>query len=52
MFAVSPEETIELAGRSGLRAVLNVASESVQPRNIAAGVTWTKLAFRRAPVPA
>lgn len=52
MFAVSPEEAIELAGRSGLGVVLNVASESIQPRNIAAGVTWTKLAFRRAPVPA
>lgn len=50
MFAVSPQETVELASRSGLQAVLNVPSESIQPRNIAAGVTWTKLALRHRPV--
>lgn len=46
MFPVSPEETIQLAQAAGLQAVLNVPSESIQPRNRAAGVTWTRLGFR------
>lgn len=46
MFQVSGEETIELARQYGLRTVLNVRTESLQPLNRAAGVTWTRLAFR------
>ena len=47
MFDVPAEETIALAGQYGLRAVLNVRCGSVQASNRAAGVTWTRLAFRR-----
>lgn len=47
MFAVSGEETMELARRHGLRVVLNTQTGSIQPGNRAAGVTWTRLAFRR-----
>jgi SAM-dependent methyltransferase len=47
MFAVSGEETMELAQQQGLRTVLNTRTESLQPGNRAAGVTWTRLAFRR-----
>lgn len=46
MFPVSGEETIGLARQHGLRAVLDVQTESLQPLNRAAGVTWTRLAFR------
>jgi SAM-dependent methyltransferase len=46
MFQVSGKETTELTLQNGLQAVLNVASESLQPANRAAGVTWTRLAFR------
>jgi hypothetical protein len=46
MFAVSGEETVELARQQGLRPVLNTQTESLQPGNRAAGVTWTRLAFR------
>jgi SAM-dependent methyltransferase len=47
MFEVSGQETIELAGQQGLRPVLNVRTDSTQTLNRAAGVTWTRLAFRR-----
>ncbi len=46
MFQVSAEETIELARQQGLRLVLDVQTESIQDSNRAAGVTWTRLAFR------
>jgi hypothetical protein len=45
MFEVTAEETIELARTVGLRPVTNVRTDSVQPANRAAGVTWTRLAF-------
>jgi SAM-dependent methyltransferase len=48
MFEVSGSETIELAQQHGLRPVLNVEAESIQAFNRAAGVTWTRLAFKRA----
>jgi len=47
MFEVSGEETMELARQHGLRAVLNTQTGSLQPGNIAADVTWTRLGFRR-----
>lgn len=46
MFEVSGEETMALARQHGLQTVLNVRTESLQPGNRAAGVTWTRLAFR------
>lgn len=48
MFEVGAEETIALAGKQGLRPVLNVRSESSQERNRAAGVSWINLAFVQA----
>jgi 2-polyprenyl-3-methyl-5-hydroxy-6-metoxy-1,4-benzoquinol methylase len=48
MFAVSGEETIALARQHGLGVVLNTHTESLQSGNRAAGVTWTRLAFRQA----
>lgn len=48
MFEVSGEETIALALRHGLVTVLNTHTGSLQAGNRAAGVTWTRLAFRRA----
>ena len=48
MFAVSGEETIALARQHGLGVVQNTNTESLQPGNRAAGVTWTRLAFKRA----
>ncbi|HSV57957.1 MAG TPA: class I SAM-dependent methyltransferase [Variovorax sp.] len=48
MFEVSGEETVELAGRHDLRPVLNMQTESIQASNRAAGVTWTRLAFKHA----
>ncbi len=45
MFEVSAEETIRLAQAQGLRSLLNVDAESVQPGNRLAGVTWSHLAF-------
>jgi protein-L-isoaspartate O-methyltransferase len=47
MFEVSAEETITLARRQGLRVELNLRTESIQLKNRAAGVTWTRLAFRK-----
>ncbi len=48
MFEIPAEETIGLAQAHGLRCVLNVASGSHQERNLAAGITWTNLAFVKA----
>jgi SAM-dependent methyltransferase len=48
MFQVSAGETVELAGQHGLRPVLHLQTESIQASNRAAGVTWTRLAFRHA----
>jgi hypothetical protein len=45
MFAVSAEETIELAQVQSLRPVLNVRTDSSEEINRLAGVTWTRLAF-------
>jgi SAM-dependent methyltransferase len=45
MFEVTAVETIELARTAGLRPVIYVRTDSVQPANRAAGVTWTRLAF-------
>ena len=45
MYDVSAEETIRLALAQGLLPVLNVRTQSVQPGNRLAGVTWTRLAF-------
>lgn len=47
MFAVSAEETIALAGEHGLHLLLNVHAESIQAANRDAGVSWSRLAFRR-----
>ena len=46
MFEVAGAETVELAQQNGLQPVLNVQTESIQALNRAAGVTWTRLAFR------
>ncbi len=46
MFAVSAEETVELAKQDGLRCVLSVQVESRQAENRLAGVTWSRLAFK------
>ncbi|QTD55946.1 class I SAM-dependent methyltransferase [Parasphingorhabdus cellanae] len=47
MFAVSAEETIELASRHKLVALYNGRSQSILPNNKAAGIWWTKLIFER-----
>jgi SAM-dependent methyltransferase len=47
MFEVSAHETVGLAEHSGLRCVLDVATESLQAENRRAGVTWSRLAFTR-----
>jgi len=46
-FEVTAEETVELAGTHGLKAILNVRAESAQLANRRADVTWSRLAFRR-----
>jgi SAM-dependent methyltransferase len=45
MFAVTAKETVALAEAEGLRCMLNVRTESIQPVNRSAGVTWSRLAF-------
>ncbi len=45
MFAVSAEETMELAQSYGLRSVLDIQTASIQRANRAMGVTWSRLAF-------
>ena len=47
MFEVSGDETIELARRLALTPVLHARTDSLQTANLAAGVTWTRLAFKR-----
>jgi 2-polyprenyl-3-methyl-5-hydroxy-6-metoxy-1,4-benzoquinol methylase len=47
MFAVSAAETIQLAHAHSLQSILNVHTQSVQPVNRQAGVTWSHLAFER-----
>ena len=46
IFEVPGEHAIELASSCGLRPVLNIKTQSSQAINRAAGVTWTRLAFR------
>ncbi|MES2037615.1 MAG: class I SAM-dependent methyltransferase [Pseudomonadota bacterium] len=48
MFDVSAEETMELAAMLNLVPVLKVQTTSIQKMNQQNGVTWTRLAFRRA----
>ena len=48
MFDVTAKETIELAAAHGLHPILNVATESTQSQNRAAGVSWTNLALLKA----
>jgi SAM-dependent methyltransferase len=45
MFAVSPEETIDLAGAEGLAPLLNLHTDSEVEFNRREGITWTRLAF-------
>lgn len=47
MFEVTAAETRALAAREGLIQILEVDQDSIQPANIAAGVTWTYVVFRR-----
>jgi protein-L-isoaspartate O-methyltransferase len=47
MFEVAAQETIALAEAQGLHPVLNLPTESIQVANRLAGVTWTRLAFRK-----
>ena len=48
-YPVSAAETIALAELSGLAVLVNVETGSIQAANIASGVTWTRLAFGKAP---
>ncbi len=45
MFAVTADETIQLAAAERLRPILNIHTEALQEPNRSAGVTWTRLAF-------
>jgi SAM-dependent methyltransferase len=47
MFEVSAQETVALAEAQGLQPLLNLRTDSIQEANRRAGVTWTRLAFRR-----
>ena len=47
MFEVTAEETVDLAKQEGLAPLLTVRTESIQPANRLAGVTWTWLGFVR-----
>ena len=42
---VTAAETIALACAAGLDILVNVEISSIQPANIATGVTWTRMAF-------
>jgi cardiolipin synthase len=44
---VTAAETVVLAETSGLDTLVNVETGSIQASNVAAGVTWTRLAFGR-----
>jgi hypothetical protein len=46
MFEVTGAETVTLAARYGLQVLLDERTGSSQPENRAAGVEWTRLAFR------
>ena len=46
MFEVTAAETGTLAARCGLQVLLSERTESSQPENRAAGIEWTRLAFR------
>lgn len=46
MFEVTAAETVTLAARCGLQVLLTERTESTQPENRAAGIEWTRLAFR------
>ena len=46
MFEVTAAETVTLAARCGLQVLLAERAESSQPENRAAGIDWTRLAFR------
>ena len=48
MFAVSAEETMQLAEAEGLSVALVCDSPSVSDANRQAGVSWTRLAFAKA----
>lgn len=48
MFEVSAAETVALATAQGLDICLQSTSGSVQRANRDAGITWTRLAFRKA----
>ncbi len=47
MFAVSADETSALASAQTLTEIRRLSQSPVLPRNIAEGITWTRLAFRR-----
>ncbi|HZZ67397.1 MAG TPA: class I SAM-dependent methyltransferase [Phenylobacterium sp.] len=44
---VTAAETIALAEASGLTTVVNVETGSIQPINVASGVSWTRMAFAK-----
>ena len=46
MFEVAAAETVTLAAHCGLEVLLNERTGSIQPENRAAGIEWTRLAFR------
>jgi len=47
VWPVTAVETQELAEACGLVTVVSVETGSIQPANVASGVTWTRMAFRR-----
>ena len=47
MYEVTADETLSLAHRHHLKTVRNVHTASVQEPNKSAGVTWSRLAFRK-----
>lgn len=47
MFAVGADETASLAATAGLTEIRRLTQSPVLPRNIAEGITWTRLAFRK-----
>jgi SAM-dependent methyltransferase len=47
MFDVTAEETIALAGSHGLDMICNRQEASIGKVNVVAGVTWTRLVFKR-----
>lgn len=47
MFDVTADETVALARRQDMDCLLNMQTASIQEQNRRAGVTWTRLAFRK-----